>query len=110
MLPGPPRVARPRRSWTLRRVRFSFLSGCCISFGSVEPLDILALSERANPGMPTSTRQHVEDEEGAARAVALEEAPGTQAQAEQVAAAEQATRDALGLEQAARSGGGRKGA
>ena len=87
-----------------------FLSGFCISFSPVEPLGIFALFGRADPGMPTSTRQHVEDEERAARAVALEEAQGTQGQAEQAAAAEQATRDALGLEQAAWSGGGRKGA
>ena len=42
--------------------------------------------------MPTSTRQHAEDEERAATAVALEEAQG---QAEQAAAAEWAARDAL---------------
>ena len=69
----------------------SSLSGFCISSGSDEPLDIPALSGRANPGMP-ATRQQAEEEERAATAVALEEAQG---QAEQAAAAERAARDAL---------------
>ena len=37
-------------------MRSFFLSGFCISFGSLEPLDILALFERANPG-PLSRSQ-----------------------------------------------------
>ena len=54
------------------------LSGFCISFGSFEPLDILAPFGRANPGrMPTATRQQADDEERAATTAALEEAqPG----------------------------------
>ena len=53
------------------------LSGFCISFGSFEPLDILALFERANPGrMPTATRQQADEEERAATAAALGKAQG----------------------------------
>jgi hypothetical protein len=37
-------------SGTTAPVHSFFLSGFCISFGSLEPLDILALFERANPG------------------------------------------------------------
>ncbi len=69
---------RHRRAVLL--VHSFFLSGFCISFGLVEPLDIFALSVRANPGMPISTRQQAEEEERAATAVALREAQG---QAEQ---------------------------
>ena len=86
-------------SWQRRRVAISFLSGFCVSFGSGEPLDTLALLERANPGMPASTRQQAEEEERAATVAALEKAQG---EAEQVVAAEQSAHDALEAERVAR--------
>ena len=99
--PGEVRRRQVRRSWGTSAPALVFsLSGFCISFGSFEPLDILALFERANPGrMPTATRQQADDEERAATAAALGAAQG---QAEQVAAAEQAAKEALELERIAR--------
>ena len=49
------------------------------SFGCAEPLDTVALPERANPGMP-ATRQQKEEEEKAETVVAFE---GAQGQAQQ---------------------------
>jgi hypothetical protein len=91
-LKGPQGKKSASRSEWRRRAAALSLSGFCLSFGSPEPLDRPAPFGRANPGMPTSTRQQSEAEERVATSAALSAA---EEQVAQAAAAEQSAQEAL---------------